>query len=133
MFVAAAWWNWLMSAPVFFAHRQIYIFLGMEPANNALPPQMAMGLAFVFGIGYYWVSKNLYENHAVVRMGIIGKLLVFILALIHLVAGDIHVALFAGACGDLLFAILFMVFLRAIGQANIRPGMNPAANGLVEQ
>ena len=30
--------------------------------------------ACLFGLGYYWVSEDIDQNHGIVKMGIIGKL-----------------------------------------------------------
>ena len=48
-----------------------------------------LGLCFVFGIGYFWVSRDISGNHDIVRMGIIGKLLVFAGFLIAWFMGEV--------------------------------------------
>ena len=68
-------------------------------------------MAFVFGIGYYWVSKDIHQNHAVVKMGIIGKIIVFVGLTADAVAGNISILLVGPGIIDLIFAILFIEFL----------------------
>ena len=73
--------------------------------------QLAMSLVFVFGIGYYWVSKDLSKNHDIVKLGIIAKILVFMIFSYHYLTGNMP--LLIALCGvvDLIFAILFLEFL----------------------
>ena len=70
-----------------------------------------LGLAFVFGIGYYWVSKDIHQNHAIVRMGIIGKIIVFLGLTADAVASNISTLMIGPGIVDLIFAILFIEFL----------------------
>ena len=42
---------------------------------------MFLALAFVFGLGYCWVGRDLAKNHDIIRMGILGQISVFVISL----------------------------------------------------
>ena len=65
----------------------------------------------IFGIGYLIVGLNIDQNHWIVLMGIIGKLLVFLFFTINYIDGAIILFKLIIAIGDLIFAILFIEFL----------------------
>ena len=65
----------------------------------------------VFGVGYYMVSQDLYGHLGIVRLGIIGKSVVFLLFLYHLIVSDLPVPFFLIGVGDLIFALFFWRFL----------------------
>ena len=77
---------------------------------------MFLGLVFVYGIGYFWVSRDINKNHDIVRMGIIGKLIVFVALLWAWVDGEVPVILVGAGIVDLIFTILFIKFLNTYKQ-----------------
>ena len=77
LFIIGALWNWGASVQFFFWYDPIFALLNMKAINYPGVMQLAMSLVFVFGIGYYWVSKDIFMNHDIVKLGIIGKTLVF--------------------------------------------------------
>jgi hypothetical protein len=109
-FIVAAVWNWVATVPFFFAYEQIFAFLGMRMPIYPVTLQLFLSLAFVFGIGYYWVSRNL-MNLEIVKMGVVGKILVFLLFLYYAAIGNIPWLLVLPGIVDLIFAILFMEYL----------------------
>lgn len=66
---------------------------------------------FVFGLGYYWVSSDLSRNRDLVKLGVIGKLLVFLVFFGHALAKEIPMGLVVPSMVDLLFGALFLEFL----------------------
>jgi len=73
---------------------------------------------FVFGLGYYWVSRDLSRNRDLVKLGVVGKPLVFVVFLGHAFIKEIPVLLVAPSVVDLLFGALFLEFLlRTRGKA----------------
>jgi hypothetical protein len=70
-----------------------------------------MSLVFVFGIGYYWVSKDLSKNHDIVKLGIIAKITVFLIFPYHYLIGNMPLLIALFGVVDLIFAILFLKFL----------------------
>jgi hypothetical protein len=112
LFLVAAIYNWAATIPFFFAHKAIFGWLGMEPINYPVILRLFLALAFVFGIGYYWVSRDVRKNRDLIRTGILGKLFVFILFFIAWITGEIPFLLMLPGVGDLIFAILFIGSLR---------------------
>jgi len=96
---------------VFFSRLMSLFDMPMPPRELAVFHQMGILLAMVYGIGYYMVSRDLYAHKGIVLLGIIGKIIVFLLFLHHLVFSGLHVLIFLIGVGDLMFALLFCKFL----------------------
>ena len=110
LFLIAAIWNWGATIPFFCAYEPIFNLLGERVPTSPVWLQLFLALAFVFGIGYYWVSKDL-SNVEIVKMGAIGKILVFLLPLYYAIIGSIGWIMVAIVFADLVFAILFIQYL----------------------
>ena len=82
-----------------------------RPRPDSLNLHLTISCICLLGIGYYWVSKDVFRNHAIVKLGVIGKTAVFSIFLGHAISGDIPYAFTAPAVIDLIFAILFLEFL----------------------
>jgi hypothetical protein len=111
LFLIGAIWNWSATTIFFFAYEQIFSLAGMEVPANPLFLRLFLSLAFVFGIGYYWVSRDITNNHAIVKLGIMGKLCVFVLMTYYWVEGYVKLSLVPTGVVDLIFAILYLEFL----------------------
>ncbi len=111
LFLAGAIWNW--AATLLFGLGYPFLF----PLFNMAEPRypvfflLFLALAFVFGIGYFWVSRDISRNHAIVVLGVIGKLIVFGAFLWAGIAGQIAGILVGAGVVDLVFAVLFIEFL----------------------
>ena len=68
-------------------------------------------LVIIFGVGYYIISLDLTKNRAVIWMAIAGKLTVFLVWSYDYYMGKIQLAAFIGGTGDLVFALIFILFL----------------------
>ena len=113
LFFTGALWNW--SAAMFFFSlsvfdKQLLVYFHNIP-QTMLWYYCFLGAVFIFGLGYYWVSKELVKNRDIIKMGIAGKTIVFTLFLIYLFKGEITFLLFLAGCVDLLFTILFFKVL----------------------
>jgi hypothetical protein len=91
--------------------------LGLETCSDYSYQQLFLGLAFIFGIGYWQVSRDLTRNHDIVRLGICGQVWVFAISVYYAFAycdrDRVHIlSVFLGTV-DLIFAILFGRFLKA--------------------
>ena len=119
LFIIAALWNWAAGVQFFFWYDPIFARLNMQALNYPAIMQLAMSLVFVFGIGYYWVSKDLSKNHDIVKLGIIAKVIVFLIFSYHYLFGNMP--LMIALCGvvDLIFAILFIEFLKSAGKVKV--------------
>jgi hypothetical protein len=111
LFIAAACWNWLAGGAILFAETPIRSWLGMPASNDPLSAQLFAATVIAFGIGYYLVGRETSRNRDLVKIGIVGKVLVFLLSLYHALAGDVPFAFVAAAAVDMIFAILFVEFL----------------------
>ncbi len=112
LFFIGALWNWGAAINFLVFPEFAFSLIGMDPAvANTIFFTWFLALVFVYGLGYYWVSRDVHQNHAVVKMGILGKSALFGLAAYHWSIGLITLPLFMILCGDLLFALLFLEFL----------------------
>ena len=106
--ITGAIWNIIIS---------LLIFLGSFFSNPGLNElglvyyQMFSMVVLLFGVGYYLVGRDLENNHAIISLGVIGKILVFIFMLTYYILGVVDViSLFIGII-DFVFGILFIEFL----------------------
>jgi hypothetical protein len=116
-FTIAAIWN-LGAAVLFvgmalFSHQLLRLFLNIIP-ESFLWFYLFMSLVATFGLGYYWTGQDVAMNRDIIKMGIIGKLLVFILATGGWLTGVITILTAGAGTVDLLFAILFIRILLKI-------------------
>jgi len=65
----------------------------------------------LFGIGYYVVSRDLSGNRALVWLGLIAKLIIFFTFVYYYALGQATWFSVFAVSGDLLFSILFIMFL----------------------
>jgi hypothetical protein len=92
--------------------------MGFPGRPDTISLQLLASCLFVFGLGYYWVSRDLLRNRDLVKLGVIGKPLVFLVFFGHALAQEIPVVLVIPSLLDLLFGALFMEFLvRSRGQS----------------
>lgn len=65
----------------------------------------------LFGIGYYWVSRDLLANRAVIWLGLAAKLMIFLTFAYYYVLGQSSFFSVLICSGDFIFSIFFAVFL----------------------
>jgi hypothetical protein len=113
MFLAAAAWNAFAAGAVLFllTNAKFRTRMGISNPADPLSLQLLASCLFLFGLGYYWVSRALSKNHGLVKLGVIGKTIVFLLFFGQALAGSIPVTLALPTIVDLLFAALFLEFL----------------------
>lgn len=61
----------------------------------------------IFGLGYYFIYRDVERNRDLITLGCLGKALFFLIFFIYWQKGDISALAFALASGDAIFAILF--------------------------
>jgi len=110
-FLVGAVFNWAITVAWFFAYAWVFPLLGMEVPVDPMFMQLFCVLAFVFGVGYYMVSKNPIVNRDIALMGVIGKLLVFLIIAYYWLIGIAPLALFLIGSADGVFALLMIMFL----------------------
>ena len=111
LFYVGAIWNWMASFTFAVGYRILFPLFGMELPVYPVFFLMFLGLCFVFGMGYYWVSCNIDKNYGIVKMGIIGKLIVFIGLFWAGITGQVHIILIGAGIVDLILAVLYIEFL----------------------
>jgi len=114
LFFVAALWNLALGLAFLLMFSRLMTLFGMPTPARELTAfhQMAILLAMVYGIGYYMVSRDLYSHKGIVLLGVIGKIIVFALFLYHMLFSGLHFLIFLVGFGDLIFALLFIMFLR---------------------
>jgi len=118
LFLIAGIWNLGVAIPcwigsVFIPDVFFNIFNMSSPAS--LFPFHAMFLfIIVFGIGYITVSRDITKKHGIILIGLLGKILFFIVCIITLSLNEANIMLLATGIIDLIFAILFIEFLLKI-------------------
>jgi hypothetical protein len=81
-----------------------------DPVYRAL----FLALAFVFGLGYWWVGRDPCRNRDIIRMGVLGQLSVFTVLMYAVVftSRPMPEPFLMPGLVDLVFALAFLVFLR---------------------
>jgi hypothetical protein len=113
LFLWAAVWNMLSAGAVLFllSDAKFRGEMGFPGPPDTISLQLLASCLFVFGLGYYWVSRDLSRNRDLVKLGVIGKPLVFVVFFGHALAREISVLLVIPSTVDLLFGALFLEFL----------------------
>lgn len=117
MFLAAAIWNWLLAISFFSLSRidiNLFLTFGLDIPNTMLWFDSFMGMVFVFGLGFYFVSKNMKENHGLILMACFEKFMVFTIPMVWFILGQASIWVVLFVTGDLIFGFLFIEDLIAI-------------------
>jgi hypothetical protein len=113
LFVAASAWNMISAISVvfFLTNSSFRHAIGFPGTPDVISLQLLSSCLFVFGLGYFWVSRDLSRNRDLVTLGVIGKPLVFLVFFGHAVALEIPMVLVIPSLVDLLLGALFLEFL----------------------
>lgn len=103
--------NWIESVALLFADRWLRELLGEKPLTNPEYLQLFVVLVFVIGIGYWWVSQDISRNREIVKLGIYAQCSVFVVLAYQTLVGNVHPLYLIPGVIDLIFAILFGLFL----------------------
>jgi len=115
VFLGGAIFNWAVALTLFFIPGVFLNLLSVTPTpQQSLWVQQFAGLVFVFGIGYYWASRDFEANLQIIRMAVIGKAGVVLIGVLNVVTGDVSWQFMLPASGDLIFVILFVMALKAL-------------------
>ncbi len=121
MFFWGAIWNFSFAIPgLLFPEFSIKLTFGTDMdqtllLGNYYAHSMYLfwwGVVLIFGIGYYFVSRDISKNRGIVWMGVIGKLCFFFFLTYSYLTAKSTILSFLGGMGDLIFTILFLNFLR---------------------
>jgi hypothetical protein len=111
IFLVGAFWNLLGAGLFSLFWRRAFDPFQLAPPNYLAFFQAWLALAFVFGIGYYYVSRDLYGNVNIVRLGIYGKAAFAVIFIYHVMFGSFHPVFLSGAIIDVVFVVLYIRFL----------------------
>lgn len=103
-------------AALFVADAWLRDFLHDTPLINVEYSQLFFGLVFFIGIAYWWVANDLDSNHGIIKFGVCAQSLVFILLAYHAAIGNVHPLYVVPGVIDLIYAILYSVFLYSCNQ-----------------
>lgn len=111
LFLIAAIFAWAVA--IIFTAISIIDKDQLEMVSDDIPVNLIyfhilMGVVFALGVGYYWVSLDFEKNRDLVKAGMIGKFLVFIIGIAYIIAGDANVTGLGVPIGDLILAVLFL-------------------------
>jgi len=120
LFIVGGIWNFVVAAPMFL----ISFFVVSEFKGASLMYYQGFLCAVIlFGIGYILVGLDPNKNHAIVLLGGMGKIMVFIFFLAYYIPGHIKLYQLIIGAGDLIFALLFFRFLiwsNSTGQTSVK-------------
>lgn len=119
MFTIGAIWNMAATAILVAGYPFLFPRLDMDLPRYPVFFLLFLGVCFLFGIGYYWVGRDLGANHAIVWLGIVGKVMVFAGLAWAGLTGQINPVLVIPGVVDLVFAVLFGEFLKTFHE-NVR-------------
>jgi hypothetical protein len=115
MFTTAAWFNWVAGGAVAVNVELLFGLFRITPLpTEPLFLQLFAWLVIVFGIGYFWASRDPVVNVPVIKLGMIGKLSVVLVSLACVLTGSISWQIMLLVSADLLYAILFWRALKSI-------------------
>ncbi len=111
IFLAGALWNLLGGAFIIAATGWIFATAGLAPPRPALYYYAWIALFMTFGIGYAMVCADMYGNKNIVVLGIIGKLAFAAIFIAFLLQGQAPSLFLIPVAGDLVFVVLYWMFL----------------------
>jgi hypothetical protein len=115
MFTTAAWFNWVAGGVVAINVELLFGLFRITPLpTEPLFLQLFAWVIIVFGIGYFWASRDPVANVPVIKLGMIGKLSVVLVSLACVLTGSVSWQIMLLVSVDLLYAILFWRALKSI-------------------
>lgn len=111
LFLFAAAFNFVVGAALLLGYPVFAPMLGIQGPPSVFF-HVAMGIVLVFGYVYWCIARDPAKYRPYVALGVMGKM-VFVVAIYgHWVAGDASTAMAVLVTGDLIFAALFVQYLR---------------------
>ena len=114
MLLGAAIFNWIIGLGLLFIPGIVLSWFCITPTpdQNVWVQEFA-GLVTVFGIGYYWAARDFHNNQSIVRLAVLGKSAVVLIALLNVIRGDVSWQFMIPAAGDAVFVVLFILALKS--------------------
>ena len=122
MLLIAALWNLAGGSFVILATHWIFSRNGLSVPEPGAYYWSWIALFMTFGLGYYLAYRDMYRNRDIVLLGAIGK---FAFAMVFIYGylsdpGKIPGFFLIPVVGDLVFVVLFVMFLRFAKQKGYR-------------
>ena len=111
VFALAAAFNFLVGLPLLLAPAAFYAAMKQPVPTDLMSVQTSALLISVFGVGYVMVARDPPRNRAIVWLGLLGKAPLPLMVWLQVQAGKTSMSTFQLTLGDLVFAILFLIFL----------------------
>jgi hypothetical protein len=116
MFFIAAVFNWV--AAILFVGlyylSQEHLAMLIKIPEQTLWFFFSWTIVFVFGGGYYLVSRDIERNRDIIKMGLIGKVIFFSMVFYYWQKGDVGTVAFCLVIGDAIFSVLFAQVLYSL-------------------
>jgi hypothetical protein len=116
LFSLGALWNICIGLTgVLFYEFSITLFFGSDAvAYNLISVmfyKLFMVAVIVFGVGYFFVSRDLTLNRGIVWLGLVSKIILFIVFTYHFIDGRATLLAFLTLFGDFIWSLFFILFL----------------------
>jgi len=119
LFFIATLWNWCFTAGcvgmAIFSVESLGILMKEIP-DVKVWLYITVAAIGLFGYGYYCISRDVYRNRDIIKLGVLGKWVIFGLFLAYFISGDITLLAFSAAVGDLIFSFLFIEVLSKLSK-----------------
>ncbi|MBD2778462.1 hypothetical protein [Iningainema tapete] len=103
--------NWVESVFLLLSDQWIRSLLNQAPLTNPEYSHLFLVLVFMIGIGYWWVGNDVERNYGIIKFGILAQSSVFVVLAYHTLVNKLHPLYLIPGIIDLVFAILFSIFL----------------------
>ncbi len=114
IFLFAGIYNIGASITFIFGYKWLFPLIGMAIPNALSFMYLAFAFVFVFGLGYIVVSNDLNENHDIVKLGALSKILAFFIIFHGCIVKILPPILYIAAFIDLMWGAVFIYFMRSI-------------------
>jgi hypothetical protein len=115
LFLTAAIFNWLVGLGLLFDAPLLFRLFHISPApTEPLFVQLFAWLVIIFGVGYFWISRDPPGHVSIIELGILGKISVFLVCLAGTVTGMVSWQMMILASVDLVYAALFWRAMQAL-------------------
>lgn len=94
----------------------IFTAFGVPMPNSMVWLQLSLLLILILGLGYIIVAMDISQNHGLVIIGGISKVVFFIITLIYLGLSEVGIMVVLLGGVDILFVCLFAEFLVKYGK-----------------
>lgn len=116
VFVVAAVYDFVLGIVFAAGFKSILPRFQVPLPNHDAYVQLPAALIAIFGIGFWYVSRDPIRNRDLIRMGVLLKLAFSGIVLGHFLAGTMPVMWVPFAVADLVFMVLFIAALGRLGK-----------------